>query len=379
MKIIAVGDMHIKCRYLDLLRRARDSLCEEVRRCNPQYVVLLGDQLDGHDVIDLSCLYALTKMLKDLTALTRVIMLVGNHDMLNNRQYCTAEHALCSLEHMTGLTIVDRPTLVNPERVIAKEEPALICCPFIPKGRLCEALDQYLPDSCTRWRELSESCVIFAHQELKGVVMNCITSSSGDVYDSSWPTIVSGHIHENQKIGTNIYYVGTPWATNFTAEDGKSVSLMDFGDEPSTSSTFDVRKLELKGVPKRVKIVCTLDTLKDLELDPTAMHKLYILGTSRELHLARSLLEKRKKECPPLKRCIIVFERSDAPSSSPDGMGKDGTNDAGRPDEDMHATIARVSTNLSGLTMKRMTQLIDMHVDKVPLHMALEAHLSSID
>ena len=83
-------------------------------------------------------------------------MLVGNHDMLNNKQYCDTEHALCSLKHMQGLTVVDMPTVVNMDKALSLEEPALICCPFIPKGRLSEALDEFLPQNFKNWREMSD-------------------------------------------------------------------------------------------------------------------------------------------------------------------------------------------------------------------------------
>ena len=73
MRILAVGDMHIKLSSMDLLRKARNSLRVLVKESKPDYLVLMGDQLDGHNVIQLSCLNTLAKILEELVLLTKTI------------------------------------------------------------------------------------------------------------------------------------------------------------------------------------------------------------------------------------------------------------------------------------------------------------------
>lgn len=206
MKVLVVGDMHIKTNTMDVMSKARD---------NPNYIILMGDQLDGHEMLKLTCLATLTALVENLTKVAPVIMLVGNHDLINNQQYCVEEHAFTSMKQIKNLVVVDRPMVPNLDTVISGEEPALICVPFVPNGRFVEALDQYMPKELTNWRDRASDAVVFAHQEFKGVVMNKITSTRGDVYKGTWPRAISGHIHERQTLGSNILYVGTPWTTSF--------------------------------------------------------------------------------------------------------------------------------------------------------------------
>lgn len=137
--------MHIKSKTLNIMTSAREGLLELAESTNPDYIVLLGDQLDGHDVLKLSCLHTLTLLVESLTEVAPVIMLVGNHDMLNNQQYCEREHAFSSIRHIKNLLVVDRPVVANLDKANEGEEHALICAPYLPRGRFCEAMDEYLP------------------------------------------------------------------------------------------------------------------------------------------------------------------------------------------------------------------------------------------
>lgn len=122
---------------------------------------------------------------------------------------------------------MDKPIVVNPEEALAGLEPSLICAPFLPRGRFCEALDEHLSDAWSDWRQRSSDCLLFAHQEFAGAVMNQTKSVRGDVYESQWPTVISGHIHERQTVGENVIYVGTPWATSHAGDGIKTVSMLD--------------------------------------------------------------------------------------------------------------------------------------------------------
>lgn len=79
--------------------------------------------------------------------------------------------------------------------------------------------------------------------------MNQVVSTTGDVYDPSWPKVVSGHIHESQTVGGNIIYVGTPWSTIFTSSNRNTVSLLDFDTSKETKASFTTDLHELKGIP----------------------------------------------------------------------------------------------------------------------------------
>lgn len=104
MKVLAVGDMHIKSSTREIMATARESLVKLAVTSLPDYIILLGDQLDGHSIMKLSCVSALTTLIEALVDVAPVIMLVGNHDMLNNQQYCSSEHAFASMKHIKNLS-----------------------------------------------------------------------------------------------------------------------------------------------------------------------------------------------------------------------------------------------------------------------------------
>lgn len=56
LKIIAIGDLHIKEKTCALLQPMYDELVDIVRKNIPDYVFFMGDQLDGHDKVSVICL-----------------------------------------------------------------------------------------------------------------------------------------------------------------------------------------------------------------------------------------------------------------------------------------------------------------------------------
>ena len=77
---------------------------------------------------------------------------------------------------------------------------------------------------------------IFCHQEFSGCKMEAVYSKDGDIWPNYNPLIISGHIHEYQKVGNNIIYVGTPRMSSFAGandheEINKTVSLFTFSED----------------------------------------------------------------------------------------------------------------------------------------------------
>lgn len=366
MKILALGDMHIKPKTMLILGKAMECLIQLVETVRPDYVVLLGDQLDGHEQLNLSCLHALTTLVGRLLETTRVLMLVGNHDMLNNQQYCNGEHAFSSMRHMKGLTVVDRPIVANAERANAGEEPALICCPFLPRGRFCEALDGHMPREWEDWRHRTGECMIFAHQEFRNVVMDQVVSTEGDEYDSEWPQVISGHIHECQRLGSNIYYAGTPWPTSFTRNvQDKTVALLTV--EGGECATVKIDRVALAGVPRRLLKTVDLAQLEGMR-DPVAQDcllKIVVSGNADELKAARKIVSGRRSSDVSWSDVIVEYRTTHHVKS-----------DQSPSDIDVKS-LGLVSLNYTGTTMKRLKKLAEDHRLRDSLLRALEEHSSS--
>ncbi len=365
MKILAVGDMHIKSNTLSVMERARDSIVSLVSRERPDYVVLLGDQLDGHDQLQLSCLSCLSHLVESLTKTCSVVMLVGNHDMINNQQFCPEEHAFYSMKHLPNLTVVDRPQVVNSEAAHSGEEPALLCTPYVPRGMFEEAMDLHVQEEWKDWRDRRSDVVVFAHQEFRGVVMNQVTSVKGDVYGPDWPVVVSGHIHERQTIGNNVIYVGTPWNTSFVGGRSKTVMLMDF-DCGGDVSDFEVNLVELEGVPRWVIQTCRASQISDVTLEEGCMNKVTVLGDSRvDLDTAKKVVRSmcREREVWRKARFLYLLDHQhlmgDSEGKEASELGVD--------------SLSSIRKNFSGSTMKRLVKLIEASKDSVDLRKVMES------
>src|SRR5690606_33585475 len=82
--------------------------------------------------------------------------------------------------------------------------------PYVYPGRFQEALNtKFTPET------FDKVDIVFAHQEIRGVKMNSLVSKVGDVWDKDQPLLVSGHIHQYQRLADNLLYTGTPRMTDF--------------------------------------------------------------------------------------------------------------------------------------------------------------------
>jgi hypothetical protein len=74
---------------------------------------------------------------------------------------------------------------------------------------------------------LSQISLIFAHQEFYGCNYGITQSIHGDRWPIDYPMVVSGHIHQHQKLN-NITYVGIPIQQSFYDAPDKTVSIFSF-------------------------------------------------------------------------------------------------------------------------------------------------------
>jgi hypothetical protein len=100
--------------------------------------------------------------------------------------------------------------------------------PYVFPGRFIEALETGCHQDKEEWKSKK---VIFSHQEFRGCKMGAIVSLEGDEWNSEYPQVISGHIHDNQKVGTNIYYPGTPLQHAFGDSDIRVVCSVEIGED----------------------------------------------------------------------------------------------------------------------------------------------------
>lgn len=274
MKIFIIGDPHFKSKNA----LETDEMCvkiyELVIQEKPDFIVVLGDVLDTHETIHVGPLCRATEFLHKLSKMSNhLIVLVGNHDRPNNSIFLTTDSPFNACKSWENTYIVDK--------VFTKtiKDKNFLFVPYVPTGRLAEALETEHINS----DNINQYSIVFAHQEFKGCSMGTITSNEGDIWDSSWPLCISGHIHDFQELQPNLVYPGTPIQHSYGDSANKAIMILeDTSDTSDTSDTFGVwqrRRVNL-GLPKKLTVQLTTEELVDYVLPENSFVKLIVKGES---------------------------------------------------------------------------------------------------
>ncbi len=173
----------------------------------------------------------------------------GNHRFLlgdltvthncNNQQFLTDRHAFNSFKKIENVTVCDRVILRTINGI------KFVFCPYTPPERFEEALGT-LEDKGRRW---DNADCIFAHQEFYGCRFNPVmTSTEGDIWPEEYPLVVSGHIHNEQRLQTNIYYTGSSMQHAFGETANKTIALLTF----TRGQKFRLQKIDLEMRKKKI-------------------------------------------------------------------------------------------------------------------------------
>ena len=197
-RYLLVGDIHVRLDNFDEIDILLAQVVQVLRQEPNLKIVLLGDILHSFEKVFTQCMNKACEFIKTCASLTTTYILVGNHDYINQYQFQTDQHWMNPLKQWNGVHIIDRATQVDD----------VLMCPFVPNGRLLEALGTQM-----NWKTFTR--LVLCHQEIKGCKMGTIVSDGGDVWPIDYPQIIGGHIHETQNIGTNVYYPGAPLQHSF--------------------------------------------------------------------------------------------------------------------------------------------------------------------
>lgn len=263
--MLAIGDPHFKVsnvRETDLMVEA---IYRKAREYNPDIIIVLGDVLDRHETIHVSPLTRAIKFLGALMQIAPVYVLIGNHDLKNNRQFLSDEHPFTALKYWGH-----RMTVVDTTTVTIIKGQKFVFVPYVPPGRFEEALNV-----CPGWQDAT---CIFGHQEFYGCQMGAIISEEGDVWPLTHPYVVTGHIHDYQEPQVNILYTGTPIQHAFGDRHDKTISLFTY----HSPQVRDHNRIDL-GLPRKhiVKITCA--EVSTYVPQPNCELKIAIRGTSGEI------------------------------------------------------------------------------------------------
>ncbi len=202
--------------------------------------------------------------------------------------------------------------IVVVDKVITQELKGsqITFCPYVPNGRFKDALSTSIG-----WER---SDVIFAHQEFLGCKMGGIISESGDNWETECPLVVSGHIHEKQWLGQNIYYTGVPMQHSFGDSSDTSLALV-LVEQNSTTKVVEIPI----GIAPKLNLTCNslteFESINEEYLNRNL--RLVFKGSPEEIKVIR--LTSKYKEYVQ-KGVKVVFRstriRSDVPQSSGERM-----------------------------------------------------------
>lgn len=194
---------------------------------NVSHIELLGDLFDTHLVIRMDVMNFWQNFVRQVSEKKiKVIAIVGNHDMVGDKQREKQMSALDSLKHMSQyFEVIDSPTIFK--------EIAYIPYRSDEKEFIEEALN-LLPMS---------NGTLVCHQTFDGSKFdNGMYAPHGFNVDmlAGYKSIISGHIHCTQKFA-NVFYQGTArWESLDDANAQKGIWLYDGDKEPEMIPTDSV-------------------------------------------------------------------------------------------------------------------------------------------
>jgi len=258
LDVLFIGDPHFQIANIADVDIFMKEIREFAKERLPDIIVISGDLLHTHERLHTLVMNKACAFIQDMTAIAYTYILVGNHDYISNTQYLSDNHWMNFLKNWPNLTIVDRVIMDN----ISGHD--LVFVPYVYPGRFKEALN-------TLDYDVNKCDCIFAHQEFKGCKMGAIISDIGDDWLASAPLVVSGHIHQSQWVGKNIYYPGTPMQHSFGESGNKSVVILSFSmDKPCQ---IDEHCLN---VPTKRILYVHVDELDDLDITVKTDEKIRI-------------------------------------------------------------------------------------------------------
>lgn len=271
-----IGDPHFKVKTTLESQEFVMRCIEEAKKRNPTFIVLLGDILDTHEIVRIQPHHLACTFIEKLAEIAHTYVLIGNHDYINHSQFLSNKHIFNPLKKWHNVTIVDRPLFAD--FTSEDDVKTFVFCPYVPPGRFSEALNTLVTTEGDTW-ELADC--IFAHQEFYGCKMGAILSECGDKWDECYPPVISGHIHDAQTVGENVFYPGSSIQHAFGESPNKHVWFVTFDD----TEPFAVEKISLGMKGKKI-VTLNYGDLKGFDYSKAASKhhlKISLKGTSEEI------------------------------------------------------------------------------------------------
>jgi DNA repair exonuclease SbcCD nuclease subunit len=270
MKILWIGDMHLRVSDLSDAGEIIDQLLAVIDAEGPEMVVLAGDQFDTFGVVRSEILSHWTRFFVKAAQKSKIVALVGNHDLSG------ASGGVSAMEPFKtypNVMIVDSWMQMTVDKGFTGNVQFI---PFMRDNAEFHNLCMSLP----------KDSVLFCHQSFNGAQFD---NGFYDPHGAEVSTVehlygvISGHVHKSQKI-QNILYPGTPRHLTFSdAGETKAVFSISLGN-----GTYTVDKAHVLDLPQFE--VITAGSIDELSAKVAAIvpsqknhYKLSAKGTPSEI------------------------------------------------------------------------------------------------
>lgn len=142
--------------------------------------------------------------------------------------------------------------------------------------------------------------------------MGAKLSETGDVWGTSYPPVISGHIHDYGQPQPNIIYTGTPLQHAFGDTPNKSVSWITLNKDVETKKVRIYHERVRLGLPKKIMIRVVAREIDSVRIVDGNQTKVVITGTADEI----KTIKKRQDVIGWGKKGVKVVYR-EIPSSNP--------------------------------------------------------------
>lgn len=287
VRFLTIGDPHFKISNLDKVDQYIERVEQCIQQTQPDFVIVLGDLLHDHEKIHTKVLNRAYSFIDRIRTYCPVFVIVGNHDYINNQQYLTENHWMNGMKQWENVVIVDKGYTY---KTMYGE---ITLCPYVFPGRFKEALNTFHPD----WKQ---SRIVCCHQEFKGAKMGAIISEVGDEWEGDDPFVLSGHIHDKQRVQDNLFYVGSSMQHAFGESTDKTICLVEL------SEFIHISKINLQ-LPTKKIIYVDVQDLEKFEKQPVQNEewKITVTGSVDEFKAFR----KTKKFKELSKQHKIVYKQ----------------------------------------------------------------------
>lgn len=325
--IVAIGDPHIHTKDVEATTLMLQEIVEISKQVRPDAIVVLGDVYHTFERLNVGAETRGNLFLSALNDIAPLVVLVGNHDLRNNKTMFESEdqavHPFIALRKWPNTLVCDVPKLF-------KVGTCTFCgVPYLPVGSYHDAVKGIDSTGITAF---------FSHQEFRGVRTKVgiekSASQVGDVWSPDHRLNISGHYHDAQIVQPNLIYVGTSRQIHWGESEDKAVGVFSFGPtilpypvvlENPEPNEFRYYRIRMTTIPYKLEYVHDASDIlvinqKISELinliqgGSINLFKLKIRGTREEIEYVKTfpLIRQVKSEYP--EKIVCDYETVDVKS-----------------------------------------------------------------